>query len=124
MSEVEPDGEYLFLVTYFHLKSLFTTFRFLRTAGRVTRQLEAGPPGLVGFSLLAKPLSRRFWTLSVWHEDRALMRFVRNRPHLAAMEDLAPRMRAFDSVRWTASAAGYPPDWQEALRRLDDKRAG
>lgn len=123
VSGVEPDRDYVFLVTFFHLKSVLTTARFLRTTRAVIEQLEAGAPGLVGYSLLARPLSRRYWTLSVWDEGRALMRFVRDRPHLTAVEDLAPRMRAFDAVRWTGSGAGYPPTWQEALRRLDEKRA-
>jgi hypothetical protein len=123
LSEVESNREYLSLATFFHLNSFLTTFRFLGMANRVTEQLRAGPPGLVGFSFLAKPLSRRYWTLSVWEEGRALMSFIRKRPHLTAMEQLAPRMRAFDSVRWTTLGTGYPPSWREALRQLDEKHA-
>jgi heme-degrading monooxygenase HmoA len=122
-SEVEPDRRYLYLATFFHLRSLVTTFRFIRMAGRVTEQLQAGPPGLVGFSLMAKPLTRRYWTLSVWEGPGSLMDFVRSRPHRTAMEELASKMRAFDSTRWHDSGIAYPPPWPEALRRLTTERA-
>jgi hypothetical protein len=122
LSEIEPAHEYVALATFFHLKSFLTTFRFLRMARRVMEQLEAGPPGLVGFSLRAKPLSRRYWTLSVWEDGQELMNFIRNRPHLTAMEQLAPKMRVFDSARWSTLRGGYPPPWVEAYRRLSEKR--
>jgi hypothetical protein len=34
------------------------------------------------------------------------------------MKQLAPKMKAFDSVRWMNSAADYPPSWEKSLRRL------
>lgn len=122
LSEAEPDREYTVLATFFHLKSFLTTFRFLRMARRVMEQLEAGPPGLVGFSLRAKLLRRHYWTLSVWEDRQGLMSFIRSRPHLTAMERLAGEMRAFDSARWSAFGTGYPPPWKEAYRRLAEKR--
>jgi hypothetical protein len=121
LSEVEGDREYVFLATQFHVKSVFTTVRFLRMAGRVTEQLQAGPTGLVGFALWAKLLSGRFWTLSVWEDGRALGSFIRTRPHLTAMEELAPKMRVFRSARWNASGRTRPPSWQEALERLAEQ---
>ena len=124
LSEVDPAREYTVLATFFYLKSFLTTFRFFRMVRRVTEQLETGPPGLVGFSLRAKPLSRRYWTFSVWQDPKGLMSFVRNRPHLTAMEQLAPEMRAFDTARWSMFGRGYPPPWEEAYRRLTEKRAG
>jgi hypothetical protein len=124
LSEAERDRPYLYLATFFHLRSALTTFQFLSMANKVTEQLRSGPQGLVGFSLMAKPLSRRYWTLSVWDEERALFRFIRERPHLTAMEQLAPKMRAFDSVRWTDPGANCPPSWAEALRRLAEADGG
>ena len=37
----------------------------------------AQTPGAIGYSMRAKLISRRFWTLSVWDNDKALMEFVR-----------------------------------------------
>jgi len=33
--------------------------------------------GLIGYSLLAHLLEKRFWTLSLWEDEDALMDFVR-----------------------------------------------
>ena len=64
---------------------------------------------MLGFSLMANPLSRRYWTLSAWEEPAAVTRFVSADPHRSAMGSLAPKMRAFDSVQWAGSASGHPP---------------
>ena len=45
-----------------------------------------------GSSLLARPLSKRFWTLSVWKNEDALRAFVQHQPHLRIMTALvAPK---------------------------------
>ena len=50
--------------------------RFFRAATALRKQL-AGAEGLVGYSLRAKPLSRSYWTLSVWNDQTALEQFMR-----------------------------------------------
>ena len=122
LSPARPGRRYVYVATFFHLRSVSTTWQFLRWAGRVQKHLESGPPGLLGFSLMAKPLSRRYWTLSAWEEPAAVTRFVRADPHRSAMGSLARKMRAFDSVQWAGSASGHPPSWEEALGRLTGVR--
>jgi heme-degrading monooxygenase HmoA len=51
---------------------------------QVAKQL-ATADGLLGYSLLARPLSKRFWTLSVWKNEDALRAFVQHPPHGSIM---------------------------------------
>ena len=120
LSPERPGERYVYVATFFHLRSVRTTWRFLRTASRVQKHLESGPRGLLGFSIQAKPLRRRYWTLSAWEDPAAVTRFVGADPHRSAMGSLARKMRAFDSVQWVGAASGHPPSWQEALRRLSE----
>jgi hypothetical protein len=121
MSDLESGRAYLHLLTFFHLRSVLGTVEFFRMTSRITAQLQAAPPGLVGYAFKAEPLGRRYWTLSVWKDARSLMGFVREPPHRLAMEQLAPKMRTFDSVRWTDTGSG-PPSWDDALRRVAEAR--
>jgi hypothetical protein len=41
----------------------------------VTKQL-ASAEGVLGYSVLARPLSKLFWTLSMWKDEAALRTFV------------------------------------------------
>src|SRR5215831_20040747 len=76
----ERDTEYLVLLTYLPLRRFRTLPAFFRLILVVQRQL-AGTAGLVGYTLRARPFSRRFWTLSVWEGEDALKRFVVAQPH-------------------------------------------
>ena len=60
----EHDSEYLVLLTYLPLRRFRTFPAFFRLILAVQRQL-AGTAGLVGYTLRARPFSRRFWTHSV-----------------------------------------------------------
>ena len=55
---VEPDREYLVLASELPLRRYQATLTFARLVLQVRRQL-ARAPGLVGYSLLARPLARR-----------------------------------------------------------------
>jgi len=83
----------------------------------VVKQL-ATANGLVGYSLLARPLSKRFWTLSAWDNGEALQAFVQHPPHVRIMNALAPHMDKTNFVRWTIKGSDLPLDWDDALRRL------
>ena len=94
-------------------------FRFLRYSREVRRQLE-GSEGLVGFSMRAKLLSGRFWTLAAWTDVPALMAFVRRAPHSRIIASLQPHMGATKFVQWRVEGSADPPTWDEGLRRIAD----
>jgi quinol monooxygenase YgiN len=42
----------------------------------------ASAEGVLGYSVLARPLSKQFWTLSTWKDEAALHAFVQYPPHV------------------------------------------
>ena len=113
---VEMNREYVALLSYLPLRSYRKIPAFLRYAFQIQRQLSR-TPGAIGYSLRAKLLSRRFWTLSVWDDDRALMEFVRSAPHGEAMKSIAPHMGATEFTRWKVAGSAVPPAWDDAMKR-------
>ena len=113
----DRDREYLAIVSYLPLKRFRMVLRFLRHAGAISRQLE-GTRGLVGFTFRAKILARKFYTLSVWEDERALMEFVHARPHLETMPALSPHMAETKFVRWRVKGSDVPPSWDRAMAVL------
>jgi hypothetical protein len=105
------------LVSYLSLKRFSSTPRFLRGVWAIRKQLSRSD-GLVGYTLRARPLSRDYWTLSVWDSEEALSRFVETAPHVQVMGSLQPLMRATKFRRWTVGAADGPPEFAAALGRL------
>jgi heme-degrading monooxygenase HmoA len=112
----DPNREYLVLLSFLPLKRLWRVPSFLIRTTRITRQLERSP-GLVGYSLNARPLTGRFWTLSVWDNESALQAFVNAAPHVETIRALIPHMGPTRFVRWTVLGAHLPVRWDEALRR-------
>ena len=104
------------LLTYLPLKRLASTPAFVRDVQRIRGQL-ARSPGLIGYSLRAKPLRKEYWTLSVWDSERALLAFVRGQPHSGVMSSLRNRMGPTKFVRWRVSGSAALPTWDEAIRR-------
>src|SRR5438552_18315622 len=88
-SVATPDrgGEYLALLSYLPLKGFRKMVTLQRQSGKIRAQL-AETPGLIGFSLCAKLLSRYSLTLSIWEDERPLMSFVGNVPHKARLARL------------------------------------
>jgi quinol monooxygenase YgiN len=73
---------------------------FVVYTAQVVKQL-ATADGLLGYSLLAYPLSKRFWTLSTWKNEDALRAFVQHPAHVPIMTALSPHMDKTEFVRWT-----------------------
>jgi quinol monooxygenase YgiN len=117
LSEPEPDHEYLVLLTHLPVRRLSKVPLFLRHTREIQKQLDAAPDGLVGYSLLAKPLRSSYWTLSVWRDRAALAAFIRQPPHRAAMESLPEVFSGFKTERWTLAGGDLPPSWDDALTR-------
>ena len=86
---------------------------------QINKQL-ASTEGLLGYSVLSRPFSKKFWTLSAWKDDAALHAFVKQQPHLQIMAALAPHLRQTKFLRWTVSASQLPLSWKDALRRFEN----
>ncbi len=121
-TQVSPDQECLAMATFLPLQSHRAIPRFLRLTSSVVRQLES-TGGLVGYSLLAQPARKRFWTLSAWTDRRALSAFVREMPHLGVMGQLRPHMGPTRFTAWAVLGSGLPLSWDEATQRLMDPHA-
>jgi len=72
---------------------------------------------MLGYSVLARPLSKRFWTLSVWKDEAALRNFVQCPPHMRVMTALTPHVGETKFARWTVKGAQLPLSWDDALHR-------
>jgi len=114
---MEPGTEYLVMASHLPLKRITSTVRFFRGVSAVRRQL-ATADGLVGYTLRAKPLTRDYWTLSVWKDDQALGEFMRTPPHVQVMTSLKPFMGPTKFVTWKISAADGQPSMAGALEHL------
>ncbi len=122
--QVERGREYLVLLTELPLRSYWAIPRLLSFTRQVQQVLRRAP-GLAGYSLLARPLRKQFWTLSVWEDEKALMAFVRGVPHRAVMAALQSAMGPTRFIRWTIHGDSYPPAWEEAFaRRNSEPRRG
>jgi len=119
-SLLPPDRgrEYLALLSYLPLKGFRKMLTLQRQTGEIRAQL-ASTPGLLGYSFRAKLLSHRFWTLSIWEDERALMAFVARDPHRATMGTLQPYMAETAFTRWPIRGSDVPPSWDEAMQRAD-----
>jgi hypothetical protein len=112
-----PQQNYLVMASRLPLRSHRTIPRFLGLTASVARQLEA-TPGLVGYSLLAQPVRKTFWTVSAWTDEGALNAFVRTMPHLAVMGKLRAQMGPTRFITWMAPGSALPIAWDDAIKRL------
>ena len=117
IQDLESDAEYLVLASAIPTKSLRSTWRMFRGASAVRRQLS-GTDGLIGFSLLARPLRKQYATLSVWTDQAALDAFVHTSPHTELTGALAAEMGPTRFERWTIAGHQGRPCWAEAMKRL------
>jgi hypothetical protein len=115
----DANANYVALVSYLPLKSIWHVFRFVVYTAQVVGQLK-NAQGLVGYSLLAHPFSGKFWTLSAWKDDEALRRFVQDPPHVRIISALSPHMAPTKFVCWSVRGSELPLQWKEALGRLGD----
>ncbi len=108
LAPVKQDREYLALLSYLPLRSYSKLPRFFQFTFQIQRQLSACP-GAIGYSMRAKLFGCKFWTLSVWESERALMDFVSKVPHGAVMKALAGHMGATKFTQWKIPGSAIPP---------------
>jgi heme-degrading monooxygenase HmoA len=121
LQELDPDREYVALVTDIPPKRIASTRRLFAGARQVRRQLGT-TDGVVGFSLLARPVGKQYVTLSLWTDEGALTAFAHAPPHQQLMDGLAADMAPTTFVRWKHPGSAGRPAWNDALRRLDAAR--
>jgi heme-degrading monooxygenase HmoA len=105
----------LVMASRFRLRRFRDVLPFLRDAIRIRDQVRRSD-GALGVSLVARPLRREFATLSAWRDRDALNAMVRTEPHRSIMS----RYRAVmaDSTFVFYEPEQFPPDWDDARRRL------
>jgi quinol monooxygenase YgiN len=117
LGEPRPEREYLVVLTFLPLRRWSKLPAFLASVRKIRHQLDARPAGLIGYSLLAKPLRSDYWTLSAWEDAAALDRFIQESPHREVMEELPKVLSGFRVTRWTSPGSAMPPPWSDALTR-------
>jgi heme-degrading monooxygenase HmoA len=115
--QLEPDREYIAMASSIPARDHSSTWRMFRGSTAIRKQL-ASTDGVIGFSLLARPIRKQYATLSVWIDEDALGEFVAASPHQEVMTGLRPAMGPTRFVRWTIDGADGRPSWTEALDRL------
>ena len=115
---LQLDHEYVVLASSIPPHSRSSTRRLFGGASAVRKQL-AQTEGVVGFSLLARPLRKQYATLSLWVDEQALAAFADASPHRELMAKLSPEMGPTKFVRWTINGSDGRPSWREALQRLN-----
>jgi hypothetical protein len=118
---VEREREYLALLSYLPLNRYGKIPLFMRFSMKIHKQLQA-TPGVIGYSMRAKLISRRFWTLSIWESSAALMDFVAKVPHSDSMKALAPFMGQTRFTQWKMAGSQIPLQWDEAIRRMSQEK--
>lgn len=113
----DPNSDVVALLSYLPLKSYWRVLPFFFYTAQVMKQL-ASAQGLLGYSLLARPLLKRFWTLSAWEDADTLRAFVQHPPHVRIMGALTPHMEKTKFVRWTVKGSQLPLRWDDVLHRL------
>ena len=114
---MDTDHSYVVLASHLPLDRLTATVRFFRAVSAIRKQLVVAD-GLVGYTLRAQPLARRYWTLSVWTDDPMLQQFVRDSPHREVMGSIRPYMGATRFAQWEIAGSEGRPTWADALDRL------
>jgi hypothetical protein len=112
----DSNREYTALLSYLPLNKYRAIPGFIGSLFQIQKQLQA-TPGVVGYSLRAKLLSRNFWTLSVWTDEKSLMDFVMKIPHAQAMKAMLPHMGPTKFTKWKVLGSTLPLNWEEAMQR-------
>ena len=113
----DPNGDFVALLSYLPLKSIWRVPPFFFYTVQVMKQL-ASAQGLLGYSVLAHAFAKQFWTLSAWQDQASLHSFVQHPPHMRIMAALTPHMGQTSFHHWTVKGSQLPLCWDDALRRF------
>jgi hypothetical protein len=121
LAPADENHEYIALLSYLPLKSYRAIPRFIQFSMQIQMQLRE-TPGVIGYSLRARLLSRNFWTLSVWEDQKSLMDFVAKIPHGEAMKAMVSSMGPSKFTQWKVNASALPLRWEDAIKRSLQER--
>ncbi len=116
-ASADAHREYLALLSYLPLNKYSAVPGFFRFSFQIQKQLRS-TPGIIGYALRARILTRNFWTLSVWQDQGALMKFVAKIPHGEAMKTMTPHMGPTKFTQWKVAGSSLPLSWNEVMQRL------
>jgi uncharacterized protein DUF3291 len=109
------------MASEFQLRDRRDVPTFFVAALRIRRQM-LNSPGVLGVSLVAKPLAGTFFTLSAWESRDCLEAAVVGHPHVETMKRFGPRTAHSLFAFWTPDADDRPT-WREAHQRLAEEAA-
>jgi heme-degrading monooxygenase HmoA len=112
----DPETELLGVVGEIRPARYRTVPRVLQSTRRIESQL-ADSDGLVGYSLRASFLSRRFWAVSVWEGEKSLQNFVTTEPHAEIMAALKGGMETSRFDRFAVRGEEVPIGVDDAIAR-------
>lgn len=110
------------MVSRFRLRRRRDVVPFFISALRIHNQMRRSS-GILGLSLVARPLRREFLTLSAWDDRESLMAAVLDEPHRRAMERFRAAMDDSTFDYWSLSASELPIPWPTAMARLERGQA-
>ena len=119
VQSIDADREYIGVVTELVPKSMRSTGRLFRGARKSSVQISRSR-GIVGFATLARPVRKRYQTISLWETEADVDAFARSGDHHDLVRALAPELATVKSSRWRVSGRDGRPGWKQAqdlLRR-------
>lgn len=87
------------------------------------RRVVLRSPGALGVSLRAHPLKGRYYTLSMWDDEAALLKFARDDAHRSAVQSIT-EIGPVQGVLLSCKADNRRPRWTETLRWIDGSEPG
>lgn len=115
-AEPDPESDLLGVVGEIRPVRYRTIPRVLRATRGIESQL-ADSEGLVGYTLRARILRRRFWAVSVWEGEESLREFVANEPHVDTMTSLKDALETSQFHRFDVRGEDVPVGIDDAIAR-------
>jgi hypothetical protein len=109
---VDPNRDYVAMASRLPLKHYRSIPGFLRDTLAIRRQL-AGTSGLVGYGLNAELTRKRFFTFSVWQDQKSLDAFAAADPHRRIIRRLRPLMGNTRFEFFGISGSQLPMTWDQ-----------
>lgn len=114
---IDDRRDYVLVVTELVPRTVRSTGALFRGARAASAQIAAAP-GIVGFATSAKPLAKRYETISLWEDEAAVDAFARSGDHHRLVADLAPALASTATARSRRPGAAGRPRWSEARALL------
>ena len=102
-------------ITRLRIRSLRFMPQFIVNAVLTTKQVKRAEGFLAGSLLPDRKLT--FWTMTLWHDQDAMRRYITSGTHIKAMPKLLRWCDEASIVHWLQDNAEVP-NWLEADRRM------